>query len=299
MDEQQGVSGTAPLALPERWRPLAKVDRRVAGVLVEKAKTTPEQYPLTINSLVNGCNQKNNRDPQMQLEEADVMESLDRLKSMGAVAEVQGSGRVPKFRHLLYEWLGVEKVELAVMGELLLRSAQTEGELRGRASRMEPIADLNALRGILQSLRGSDWSSTLRRRAGGRLSAMPFTSRKNWSGSRKNSAVKARLKADGRSRRESTLCPRSDTSKRRPAEAKNCIRCVGNWPNCAANWSRLPKPCDGRKPPLPICALFGRIGALGSSSLFSTSFQPAGWFNSAWRLAAHGVPLCSVTTRCR
>lgn len=60
---------------------------------------------------------------------------------------------MPKFRHLLYEWLGVDKVELAVMGELLLRGAQTEGELRGRASRMEPIADLNVLRGILQSLR--------------------------------------------------------------------------------------------------------------------------------------------------
>ena len=132
---------------------MGKTDRRVAGVLIEKAKTTPEQYPLTANSLVNGCNQKNNRDPQMQLTEADVIESLDQLKTVGAAAEVQGSGRVPKFRHLLYEWLGVDKVELAVMGELLLRGAQTEGELRGRASRMEPIADLNVLRGILQSLR--------------------------------------------------------------------------------------------------------------------------------------------------
>ncbi len=153
MDEQPATSGAATTAAPARWRALGKIDRRVAGVLVEKAKTTPEQYPLTINSLVNGCNQKNNRDPQMQLKDADVMESLDRLKSAGAVAEVQGSGRVPKFRHLLYDWLGVDKVELAVMGELLLRGAQTEGELRGRASRMEPIADLNALRGILQSLR--------------------------------------------------------------------------------------------------------------------------------------------------
>ncbi len=69
------------------------------------------------------------------------------------MVEIQGGGRVPKFRHLMYEWLGVDKVELAVMAELLLRGAQTEGELRGRASRMEPIADLNALRGILDSLR--------------------------------------------------------------------------------------------------------------------------------------------------
>lgn len=125
----------------------------MAGVLIEKAKTTPEQYPMTINGLVNGCNQKSNRDPQMQLEEADILEALDRLKGMKAVVEVQGSGRVPKFRHLMYEWLGVDKVELAVMAELLLRGAQTEGELRGRAARMEPIADLTALRTVLDSLR--------------------------------------------------------------------------------------------------------------------------------------------------
>ena len=109
MDDQQasGVT-TTDSAAPPRWKPLGRIDRRVAGVLVEKAKTTPEQYPMTVNGLVNGCNQKNNRDPQMQLEESDIMESLDRLKSVGAAIEIQGGGRVPKFRHLLYEWLGVE-----------------------------------------------------------------------------------------------------------------------------------------------------------------------------------------------
>jgi len=137
-----------------RWRPLGRVERRVAGVLIEKAKTTPDQYPMTINGLVTGSNQKSNRDPQMQLDEDNMLEALDELKSAGAVMEIQGSGRVAKYRHLLYEWLGVDKVELAVMAELLLRGAQTEGELRGRASRMEPIADLNVLRGILDSLRG-------------------------------------------------------------------------------------------------------------------------------------------------
>ncbi len=136
-----------------RWRPLSRVDRRIAGVLVEKAKTTPDQYPMTLNGLMSGANQKSNRDPQMQLEENDIVDSLDHLKAVGAVVEIQGGGRVAKFRHLMYEWLGVDKVELAVMAELLLRGAQTEGELRGRASRMEPIADLTALRGILDSLR--------------------------------------------------------------------------------------------------------------------------------------------------
>lgn len=151
-DEQNSAAGTEAAATP-RWKPLGRIDRRVAGVLVEKAKTTPDQYPMTINGLINGCNQKSNRDPQMELDESDIIESLDRLKTVGATVEVQGSGRVPKYRHLLYEWLGVGKVELAVMAELLLRGAQTEGELRGRASRMEPIADLNALREILNSLR--------------------------------------------------------------------------------------------------------------------------------------------------
>jgi uncharacterized protein YceH (UPF0502 family) len=153
LSEPPNVEGAPAETAAPRWKPLSRIDRRVAGVLIEKAKTTPEQYPMTVNGLVNGCNQRNNRDPQMQLEEGDVLESLDRLKGLKAVVEVQGSGRVAKFRHLMYEWLGVDKVELAVMAELLLRGAQTEGELRGRAARMEPIADLAALRTVLESLR--------------------------------------------------------------------------------------------------------------------------------------------------
>jgi uncharacterized protein YceH (UPF0502 family) len=137
---------------PPRWTPLRAMDRRVLGVLVEKAKTTPDAYPMTPNALRSGCNQKNNRDPLMQVEVEDVEESLERLRALGAVGEVQGGGRVSKFRHYAYEWLGVEKLELAVMTELLLRGAQTEGELRARAARMDSIADLETLRGILNSL---------------------------------------------------------------------------------------------------------------------------------------------------
>jgi len=135
------------------WQPLGPIDRRVVGVLVEKAKTTPDTYPLSLNALSTGCNQKNNRDPVMLLTDDAVEESLARLRASGAVQEVQGSGRVSRYRHHMYEWLCVEKVELAVMAELLLRGAQTEGELRGRAARMEPIPDVNALRPILDSLR--------------------------------------------------------------------------------------------------------------------------------------------------
>jgi uncharacterized protein YceH (UPF0502 family) len=136
-----------------KWQPLPPLDRRVLGVLVEKAKTTPDAYPMSLNALRAGCNQKSNRDPLMEVEEDDVQEALDRLRGLGAVAEVQGSGRVPRYRHFFYEWMGVDKAESAVMTELLLRGEQTEGELRGRVARMEPIADLGALRAVLDSLR--------------------------------------------------------------------------------------------------------------------------------------------------
>ena len=135
------------------WQPVSAIDRRVIGVLVEKAKTTPEAYPMTLNAITTGSNQKNNRAPVMQLEPDQVGESLERLRELGAVGLIEGQGRVPKYRHYLYDWLGVDKVELAVMAELLLRGDQTEGELRGRASRMEPIRDLTALRPILESLK--------------------------------------------------------------------------------------------------------------------------------------------------
>lgn len=135
-----------------RWQPIAAIDRRVLGVLVEKAKTTPEAYPMTLNAITTACNQKNNRAPVMQVEPDQVGETLERLREMGAVGLIEGSGRVSKYRHYLYDWLGVDKVELAVMAELLLRGDQTEGELRGRASRMEPIRDLAALRPVLDSL---------------------------------------------------------------------------------------------------------------------------------------------------
>lgn len=146
-DETISEAATKP-----RWQPLEPLERRVLGVLVEKAKTTPENYPLSLNALKNGCNQKNNRAPLMNVEEDQVDAALETLRRIGAVSEIQGSGRVNKFRHLAYDWLGVEKVEMAVMAELLLRGAQTIGELRGRAARMEPIKDMTELRPVLDSL---------------------------------------------------------------------------------------------------------------------------------------------------
>ena len=121
-------------------------------MLVEKAKTTPEYYPLSVAAIVTGCNQKSNRDPVTNYDQDDVEDTLHSLRKKGAVILVEGGGRVARWKHTLYDWMKVSKVELAVMAELLLRGPQTEGELRRRASRMEPLADLPALQAILEAL---------------------------------------------------------------------------------------------------------------------------------------------------
>jgi len=90
----------------------------------------------------------------MTLDEERVSRALGRLRECGAVAEVFGNGRIARYRHLAYEWLGVEKEELSILGELLLRGEQSEGDLRGRASRMDPIPDLAVLRTHLDRLAG-------------------------------------------------------------------------------------------------------------------------------------------------
>jgi len=131
---------------------LSAVARRVLGVLVEKAKTTPDHYPLTINGIVTASNQKSNRDPKMNLQEHDVLTALDELREVKAVREVQGSGRTVKYRHAAYEWMDIDGPQSAVMTELLLRGPQTLGEIRTRASRMHPFADINALQPVIEQL---------------------------------------------------------------------------------------------------------------------------------------------------
>ncbi len=138
------------------WVPLTAPERRVLGVLVEKAKTTPEYYPMTIAAIVTGCNQKSNRDPITNYDADDVEDILQGLRKKGASVMVEAGGRVVRWKHTLYDWLKVSKVELAVIAELLLRGAQTEGDLRARASRMEPLPDLTALQNVLQALQSRD-----------------------------------------------------------------------------------------------------------------------------------------------
>ena len=128
-------------------------EARVLGVLIEKELTTPEQYPLTLNAATNGANQKNNRDPVLDLAEKEVDGSLRKLIVKGFVGSVHPVGsRVEKFCHNTGTVLSIEKAQTAVIAELLLRGAQQPGELRGRASRMVPIDSLGALAEILRPL---------------------------------------------------------------------------------------------------------------------------------------------------
>jgi uncharacterized protein YceH (UPF0502 family) len=135
------------------WAPLDSRERRVLGVLVEKQKTskTADTYPMTLNALTTGSNQKSNRDPIFNLSDDEVIEALARCQRKGMAVKITGN-RADRWRHLLYEVWRVEKVELAVLAELLLRGPQTEGELRTRASRMESIDDLDTLRAKLKPL---------------------------------------------------------------------------------------------------------------------------------------------------
>ncbi len=119
---------------------------------MEKARTTPDAYPLSLNGLVSGCNQKSNRHPMMELTPEQVEDELEKMRASGVVAEIQGGSRVAKYRHFGYDYMQVKGAEAAVMTELLLRGEQTVGELRTRASRFEPIADLPTLQGILDAL---------------------------------------------------------------------------------------------------------------------------------------------------
>jgi uncharacterized protein YceH (UPF0502 family) len=138
---------------PETWPVLQPIERRILGVLIEKQKTskTADSYPLTLNALVTGCNQKSNRDPILDLDEVEVEEGLTALQKKGLVERVTG-GRAERFRHKLYDAWTRNGPELAVLAELLLRGPQTRGDLRGRAGRMDAIDTLDALDSILKPL---------------------------------------------------------------------------------------------------------------------------------------------------
>ncbi|HXN47248.1 MAG TPA: YceH family protein [Bryobacteraceae bacterium] len=129
------------------------VEVRVLGSLVEKEMATPEYYPLTLNALVNACNQKSNRDPAVSYDEDTVADAIDSLREKGMAASITGAGmRVPKFRERLSEKLNLGRRELAILCELMVRGPQTVGELRDRAGRLHPFSDTEEVESVLERL---------------------------------------------------------------------------------------------------------------------------------------------------
>jgi uncharacterized protein len=136
---------------------LSPIEARIIGCLIEKQITTPDQYPLSLNALVNACNQKSNRDPVMSANEADIQTTLDQLIRKHLVIEKSGFGsRVPKYQHRFcnteYEPLKFTPQELAIVCELLVRGPQTPGELRTRAARMASFSEVGQVETALESL---------------------------------------------------------------------------------------------------------------------------------------------------
>ena len=132
-------------------RPLTLIEARVLGTLMEKARTVPDTYPLSLNLVVTGANQKSSRDPVMRLTDADAQEALDDLKRLGLVIESHGS-RVARYEHNAQRVLQVPDQSAALLGLLMLRGPQTAGELRINADRWHRFADISSVEGFLNEL---------------------------------------------------------------------------------------------------------------------------------------------------
>ena len=130
---------------------LTPIEARVLGTLMEKARTVPDSYPLTLNSLLIGCNQKTTRDPLMELDEAQVATALDDLTTAGLVRESSG-GRTTRYEHNFQRGIGVFEQAAVLLGLLMLRGPQTAGELRLNTERWYKFADISSVEGFLEEL---------------------------------------------------------------------------------------------------------------------------------------------------
>jgi uncharacterized protein YceH (UPF0502 family) len=143
------------------------VELRVLGCLIEKQRTTPDQYPLSLNALRLACNQTTNRDPVVDYDEETIRDALRRLSSQNWVRLASGPGsRAVKYRHLLDEALRVSADELSLLAVLMLRGAQTPGELKQRTERLHPFASLADVEETLERLVGRELAARIARRPG-------------------------------------------------------------------------------------------------------------------------------------
>lgn len=152
---------------------LDAIEARILGVLIEKETTTPDQYPLSLNALGSGCNQKSNRDPVLDLSDTEIAAGIERLRRKSLVGASHASGsRVERYKHAAGAVWQLTPGELAVMAELLLRGAQMPGELRARADRMSRFESLEALGATLEGLRQKGFVQ--------RLEPLPGTRAPQW-----------------------------------------------------------------------------------------------------------------------
>ena len=135
-----------------RLRPLTAIEARVLGTLMEKARTVPDSYPLTLNAIVAGCNQKTSREPLMNVSDAQAQEALDSLKLLTLVFETSG-GRVARWEHNFQRGVGVPEQSAVLLGLLMLRGPQTPGELRINSERWYRFADISSVEAFLDELR--------------------------------------------------------------------------------------------------------------------------------------------------
>lgn len=154
---------------------LNQIEQRIIGVLLEKEITTPDQYPLSLNSLTTGCNQKSNREPVLELSEAEVLDAVDGLIAKRIVVRDEAvSGRVDKYRHRFcnteFGDLQFNEQQLAVVCVLLLRGPQTPGELRSRTNRLASFAQVSEVEQVLQDLQQQSLVQQLPRQPGKRES---------------------------------------------------------------------------------------------------------------------------------
>jgi uncharacterized protein len=181
--------------MPSTLRTLSLLETRVLGTLVEKQHTVPDSYPLSLNALVAGCNQKSSRSPVMEATEAEVQACIDSLKRLNLVMETSG-GRVARYSHNLERVLQVPSQSAALLTSLMLRGPQTAGELRISCERLHRFSDISAVEGFLEELAG--------RQAGPlvvELPRLPGARENRWahllSGTPKQEAPAAERSADG------------------------------------------------------------------------------------------------------
>ncbi len=233
---------------------LAPAEVRVLGSLLEKDITTPEYYPLTMNALLNACNQRSNRDPVVHYDEDAISIALDTLRNKGFIVNITGgSNRVTKFAHRIGDRLNLGRRELAVLCELMLRGAQTPGELRQRASRFYEFDDLEEVETVLRTLMERQPGS-----AGSPTAAPPRCPR----GTVRAPSVRA----------ASPRCTCGHTHRRRPCACRIYRRRPAERPRV-----RGPGPsCRGQRPEDPVRGFSAAVRIIMSDDLRKVFVDPSG-----------------------